>query len=198
MQPPDFWDTLVPAECLRKISRKHFEIRHGTLRNLSSIGTLLNGKLVEQEHFLEPGDLVSIPDLVEFRVELDALGEHLCKVASPQRSRDVVRLPSLPAPFSLECLGCCLAASSKEASLIVGKEHCKELCATWPLAEKHFMVALVDGSTLFLEAFAPVTLNGHAVTKSRLCDGDCVEVPGTELSFRSSALTHFTSRHSSP
>ena len=191
MQPPDFWSTLVPAECLRKISREHFEIRQGMLRNLSATGTLLNGLPVE-EHFLAPGDLVAIPELVEFRVELDVLEERLCKVASPQRSRDVVRLPSLPAPFSLECNGCCLAASSKEASLTVGKELCKDLCkelgATWGLAPKHFTVALVDGS-LLLEAFAPITLNGHAVTKSRLCHGDCVEVPGTELSFRSSAET---------
>ena len=82
MQPPEFWQSLVPDESLRNaISREHFEIcpaENGiVLVNRSTAGTLLNGKFVLEQYRVQNGDVVAIPrhlqpeapPIVQFRVE---------------------------------------------------------------------------------------------------------------------------------
>ncbi|CAK9036880.1 unnamed protein product [Durusdinium trenchii] len=83
LQPPEFWQSIVPDEALRNaISRSHFEISPTpdgqiVLVNLSVAGTLLNGNMVQQDHTVKDGDLVGIPlhrrpgvpPIVQFRVE---------------------------------------------------------------------------------------------------------------------------------
>merc|ERR1712178_669757 len=62
VQPPGFWATLLPDVALQNmISREHFEVTMETqgllLKNLSSSGTWVNGKHVQETAWLKEGSI---------------------------------------------------------------------------------------------------------------------------------------------
>lgn len=137
VQHAEFWETLLPEALLRgAISREHVEIGvlqagKATLKNLSAVGTLVNGELIRGCCYIRVGDIIGFPTrglrpLLEFR-----LGVGDCIPTAEDVTLQDVTLPvpitphgqmapvvkisicALPSPLTLECTASCRLSAAE-------------------------------------------------------------------------------------
>lgn len=136
IQHSDFWEALLPETALRvAVSREHFEIGlvqagSATLKNLSAVGTLVNGELLRGCCRVRVGDLIGFPTkglrpLLEFRLGVGDLIPAAEDLALRRRAflpmtllgqpAPIIKISicALPSPLTLECTASCRMSAAQ-------------------------------------------------------------------------------------